>query len=231
MTREQLQEYFRYAAQSYKIYNAGQALSLPSDGLFEHVDRCIDLGLADFWSARAWSFRTKAIELTTVAGTEDHVLPDDFERVLYAREKTTQEGQRLIFYPMGEFMRLVPSATAHSQSAPVMFTAYFDGDVQKHKAKFYPVPASGTIIYMEILIKNQNDPDVVPDPLVGGLQASIAKFIPVIGSPGHQRAIIACDSEIQRLWKVDQVNAASTTKMLDDTDTRIETRKLWYDDD
>ena len=144
MTRKELLEYFKYAGQAYK---------LPSDGLAEHIKRCITLGLADFWSAQAWSFRTKAIELTTLAGTEDHVLPNNFERVLYAREKTTQEGQKLIFYPMGEFMRLVPSATAHSQSAPVMFTVYYDSDVQKHKAKFYPVPASGTIVYMEILIK------------------------------------------------------------------------------
>ena len=214
---------------SYFTFLAKQA-DLPPDGLDDHLDNCITLGLSDFWNARPWSFRSEPYELNITSEAEQYVLPKNFAGARSVREQDSLEGNDLGYKIKEEFDHIVAHPTAYPSTYPQIYTIYFDNSQtasQKYYMKFFPVPESGHTMLIDMLTDTPSKISSVPTRGLSALLASIAKYIPKIGSIARREAGFDAEKEIIKLEREDSPFMGKLYKVFDDTDTQLRVTRPW----
>lgn len=198
-----------------------------STGITRYVKLCILMGLKDFWNIRPWTFRTVEREIDTSTESETYEVDwPDFGGFGTVREKETLAGRELLFKSKEEFDHDFPKPLAHSSGYPYTFTVYKNKDSGKWVFKFFPVP-SVTPIYVEVYTNAPSDINDVPDEFVGGLRATISKYLYPAGSVAGIAAASLCRNEILELDRTDTPMRAKQYCVLDDTETTIEVWRPW----
>ena len=218
MTRTDIAEYL--------VYLAKQS-GLPDDGLTDHVDRCIDMGLAEFWTARNWSFRTEPYSLSISSESETYDLPSNFDGVRTIREQDSLEGASLKYYTKEAFDNLVAKPTTYGSTYPRIYTIYHDASAQGWKVKFFPVPETGHTMLMDIFVTVPSDVEEIPSGATAALLAIIAKYLYKIGSPERLYATRGAEEEINAAQRNDSPFKGNIDRIEDDTDTQIYVGRPW----
>ena len=221
MTNTEILNYFTFLAKQ-----AG----LPDDGLDDHLDNCITLGLSDFWNARPWSFRSEPYSLDITEEAEQYKLPANFAGVRTVREHDSLEGNDLGYKIKEEFDHIVAHPTQYPSTYPQIYTIYFDNSQaasQRYYIKLFPVPESGHTMLIDMLTDTPSNVSAVPTKGLSALLASIAKFIPKIGTVERRAAMIDARQEIVELEREDSPFMGKLYKVFDDTDTQLKVTKPW----
>lgn len=219
MTKEQIRQYFKYLAKQ-----AG----LPDDGLDEHINGVIDMGLTSFCNKRAWDFLSKQYEMTTTS-SESHSLPTDFAGVRTVKERTSTEGFNLLYLPLEEFNYYIPQSTSIGEGNPRAFTVYYDSNAGRWKAKFAPKATSGITIYWDYIMKTPGNVDIVPETHVDGLLKAIGSHLYKVGTQERLAAIAEYEAEIERLERRDHIYKGAPFRVFDVTDNTYETGWPWME--
>lgn len=217
MTNEGLKEYLSYFARTN---------NMPAEGMDQHLDRCIELGLAEFWGWWWWSFRLKDYELTTSTEAERYVLDDDFDAVNSVREKASLHGGGLRYVTKSEFDRVLAHSTSHPSEKPVMYTIYKDGD--KWYVKLYPVP-SVSPMYISFYRIAPGNIDEIPNKFLGGLTSTVLKYF---SKPGSRERKAALEEQLimcLKLQTIDKPIGSLPDRILDDTDTAVRSSAFWIE--
>lgn len=169
MTRSKLKNDLTYLA---------RAAGLPTDDLSDHVDFCIDQGLADFWNAHGWSWRTRPYTLSISATAEQYQLTgaSDFAGVQTIRQKSSQHGGEIVFLAKEMYDRKFPHPTSFNAGYQRFATAYYNGTDKQWYMKFMPAPEAGYTVYMDIYTK-AGSVEGVPEGFTSGLKISIDKYL------------------------------------------------------
>ena len=206
------------AFKAYLMFLAKQQ-GLETSGLDAHVATCADLALGDFWNAKSWSFRTRQYELTLSTEAEEYELPDDFEGFRTVRDKAHPQGRDLTYKTKEAYDHLVPRPTAGPTTYTEMFTVFWDGSsgVKRWKAKFYPIPASGTVIYFDMYTSQPQTVAGIPKKALSGLILAAHRYISKPGTPASQDAWFKYEPEMNRLERADSPFKGHIFRALDDT--------------
>jgi hypothetical protein len=219
MTKTVLEKELKYLA-----LQAG----LNPDGLDAHIDYCVDRGLADFWNAYGWSWRTRPHELSISSEAEQYELPDDFAGVRTARQKASTYGGEVVYIPLEEFHRDYPRPTAHDSGYPIECTAYCDSDDDKWYMKFFPMPEVSTTIYLE-LYTTLGAVDSVPEGFESGLHVSCEKYLFKNGTIERAQSWKAYDREVKRLQRTDSPFRGHLTRILQPPTPAVEEGfRAWF---
>lgn len=194
------------------IYLA-KASGLDAPDLDDHVVFCIARGLADFWNACSWSWRTRSEELAITAEQEDYELPGDFSGVRTVRQKDSEHGGPIEFYTKEEFDRDYPAPTSYDAGYPIICTAYKNTTDGKWYIKFIRTPESGTIIYLD-MYTTQGSVEGVPAGYESGLLASVEKYLYKLGTAARSNAWMQYDIEVKRLERTDTAFRGHLTRLL-----------------
>lgn len=192
----------------------------------QHVDRAINLGLADFWGAHPWSFKQYEYSLTC-SGEETDELPDEFESFRSVREEERNLGGKPFFVNKEDFDAAIPKVSWHAQGIPQMYTAYKDADKNKWYVKWYPQPEGGEVMYLSLYMDTPDDVSRVPNRFTAALDAHIAKFVYPFGTPGFINARTVAEGELKKAKYRDKLNQSKMTVMPDGTSRQTETERLW----
>jgi hypothetical protein len=220
LNTDQVKDYFKFLAKQ---------SGLPDEGLEEHVNRCITLGVGDFWNARAWSFRGEPYSLAITAEAEAYVLPDRFVGLRTVREQDSLEGNDLIYKPKEEFDHLVAKPMAYPSTYPEIYTVYYSSKTGEEHwyIKFFPVPATGYTMLIDMLTDEPGNPEAIPEQFNSGMIASISKYMEKLGTQARIAAFEYYEKEILKLERTDGPFMGRLFKMMDDTDTQIRVERPW----
>jgi hypothetical protein len=171
-------------------------------------------GLDDFWGAVSWAFKEKHDTLTTTGSSETVNLPDDFEGLLSVVHHQDITGQKLIKMTPDEYDRMIPNSAGQNEGDPCYYKIYYDEDTWK--LSMYPTPDSAITLYLTYhTVENGG---VIPDKYIGGLIATISKYIYMPGSKEWIGAQQASLMEIERLKSVDSPDIEKMGRFLDASD-------------
>ncbi len=217
MTNDDLTKYLSYFA---------KAQNMPVEGMDAHLDRCVQLGLAEFWGWWWWSFRLKDYTLTTSTEAERYELDDDFDGVNSVREKASLHGGSLRYVTKTEFDRILAHSTSHPSERPVLYTIYKDDE--KWYIKLYPVP-NVTPMYISFYRKSPGNIDTIPDKFLGALTACVMKYFAPPGSMERWSAQQEQLSLLQKLQTIDKPIGSLPDRILDESDTAIRSSQYWIE--
>lgn len=203
MTKDELGKYFTRLA---KVY-----LKEKGTDINELVKSALVSGQEDFLGAVPWAFKERHTTVTTTASTESVELPDNFDGLLSVVEKETSTGGKLTKYSPDEYDRLVPDSAGQNEGTPTAYKIYFDG---VWKLALSPTPSSAITLY----ITYHSLDGYIPNKFIGGLIATIAKYLYLPGSPEWNGAFSASVAEIERLKRVDTADVEGIGKVLDGGD-------------
>jgi len=182
------------------------------------LDFAIMNGINDFVGALPWAFREKNDTVTTTVSSSTVELPDDFDAIISITEHTTANGRKLIRYSSDEFDRLVPYSEDMNADTPQIYKIYFDYNSGVWKLGLYPTPDAAISLYVSYL----SLPKDAPDKYIGGVIAAIGKYMYSPGSEGRMAAIAQYNAEIERIRRVDNVDASPITRVQDSGDEPLE---------
>lgn len=196
MTTSEYREHFKALLTAQVTYREKVYTAVQIDNIDAYVNRAIQAGLQDFWSAWQWPFKSKTYELSITAQSEYYALPDDFDSMISVREKNSNTGLKVFYKSKSEFDLLVPKETVDSAGNPEMYTVYWDGN--NKRISFYPRPTNQTLY----LYYNTTPPasvEKVPEIGQACLESFIAKHVYPHGHPGRRDALIEAENEMKKL--------------------------------
>jgi len=193
------------------------------------IGSAISMGYEDFWGAYPWAFKETHDTVTTTASTETVELPDDFDGIVSAVEHETTDGRKLRKLSPDEYDRLIPYSEDLTTDTPAYYKVYYDREDEVWKLALYPTPDSAISLYITYhTIENGGE---VPGKYIGGLYASIGKYITMFGTKERQAAIMEANAEIERLKIIDGPNADGTIgRFLDAWEAEGPRSKRWYEE-
>lgn len=190
-------------------------------------EKCLHMGLKDFWGASEWSFKTYEHNLAITTSVDDYALPQDFAGFVTVKEKDSLEGQELLYYPKAEFDRLVPNPTAYPSTYPQIFTVWYDKSQQLSYIRFYPMPEAGHTIVIEIVTRTPTNMGEIEERFVSGVIACAQKYLYPLGKAERLQAWAEAREEIKRLEIIDSPYQTKAYRFFDDTDTQITITRPW----
>lgn len=215
MDRKEIKDHLTYLAKQ-----SGMDMT----GIDAHLSSSINLGLAEFWNAYNWSFRSKSLSLDTSTPAESYDLPSWFNAIILGKEQQSQRGTPITFISKAKFDRAVPRPTEDQSGYPQFGTVYHDDGTWK--IQFYPVPDVPTV-ELELEVALNGDVEKVPDKYLSGLMATIEKRLYPIGRL-RIAAIGAARAEIKELELIDEPFSGAPDRLLDETDTAIIFTRPWW---
>lgn len=217
MTDGDIKDYFMYF---------GRSLDLPADGLENHVKVCIREGIRSLWYARAWTWVQQDYELTVSSSDETTNLPSWFDGFITVREKGSQDGKELLYYPKEEYDRLLPKPGAYSSNYPEVYTVYYDHADKVWKFSCFPYSTT-TPLYCKMVRKFTGSVADIPDRAVDALYACVAHKMFPLGTLQRLNAQQEKFNEIKLLEESDSPYRGHIVKILDDTAEHIKTGWVW----
>jgi hypothetical protein len=212
-------------AQDYFSFLAKQS-GLTDDGLPDHINRCIALGLKDLWCAKDWRFKSDEYSLTIGEQTDEYELPSEFEGVVSVRETASISGKQLEYVTPEEFDLRFPKPSTFTSGNPQAYTVIYKATNRKYYIKIVRYPSDQTI-HMTILTSVPKAITQLPEKASACLYAAVEKYLHKMGSRERILARAAFHDEVLKLEVIDSPFVGKIFKFLDSSDTEIRTKRSW----
>jgi hypothetical protein len=190
------------------------------------VKTAVRNGILDFWGAYHWAFKEKSDSITTTENQEITNLPDDFAGIFSVDEHVTSNGRALVIMAPDEYDLQYPYVEGRAAGTPRYCKIFQDDGVWK--IAVFPKPDSAVTLNLRYHTIYQNGE--IPDKYIGGVSTFSAKFLWLPGTPEYRAAVIAANSELERLKVVNDPEVGDISRILDSSDVEDARNTTWWQD-